>query len=871
MSRESLNYGNFEGDTSADSVRESFAKTDNNFKDLYSNVEAYANGEGKTFQTLAQAMSVTPLPSDNTPFKISNEIPTLEDGGYIYLSSETNGYLFVSSELGEVSEINTTKPVSGADVYFESSSLNNIHKSEKLNLIGSELMDSSTPPISGASSDTLSTYITDVNDNKYEDSDYKTTITQIGSVQGQGILAPIPEDYQIDGKSLKIVIRYTSTENISVSGYLKNDGVFVNNGGAVNGHIYKTEDIKTFIIERDYESSSNIFNLYFDENVGAQVVIYSAKLMVNDYDFIYAENTELVSIGEELLNYSMPPIYGSTSDTTSTYTTELSTLFIEPSDYNTTIVQGSSSSVGQSIFAPIPEAQRVVGLPLSLSVKYTSTHDIEVKGYLKNEGIFVNNSNAVDGLLEATTEIKEIILTRDYEDTSTLFNFYLNQDLDATVVIYSAQLKIPENQAPKVFNNLVTTVVEIDNNGVESYNLITNTLRQYTNDVVYGSQHFEFIVKNSTADYNENDIRGLESYRGSERGVVVLRAESLYGVTIKTDGNSTNENFKTPLDYAYTGEEDKLLNDVVSSKKHTFWMHESMDISGFIVRTIDCKYCVHQDTSGEYDSLFENNYFIQEKQNDITEWRVLGLGTRFNQVARYHNNICEFVNNTGNEIGAGTIPMMMFWHNLNNQTSPTTLEMINNKAINCGVGLFTDVGSNQSDLIILEGNNTNLKTSGIEVRNHALNTSNGYNLNFIINENVNYYSLRDTDGGREDIQKTSLPINRYLFQFKNTSGNTLQTGVAVKNDYVNNTFINASDSDFDAVIWRDVLDGEDGYYIPKGKTADVLCVAGTYIKGDYLTINSSGLFVNSSTNIVGVVVNNSVIANDSLIKVLLLN
>ena len=117
MSRESLNYGDFEGDKSADSVRESFAKTDNNFTDLYSNVEAYANGEGKTFQTLAQAMAVTPLPSDNTPFKISNEIPTLEDGNYIYLASETNGYLFVSSEFGDVSETNTTKSVSGADIY----------------------------------------------------------------------------------------------------------------------------------------------------------------------------------------------------------------------------------------------------------------------------------------------------------------------------------------------------------------------------------------------------------------------------------------------------------------------------------------------------------------------------------------------------------------------------------------------------------------------------------------------------------------------------------------------------------------------------------------------------------------------------------
>lgn len=112
MAKEIIDNGSFEGDSTAESVYQSFEKTKNNFTDLYDQVESYANGEGKTFETITDAMSVAPLPEDNTPFKVLND-------SYIYLSTEVNGYKEIPNEFGDVSESNTTKSVTGADIYDE--------------------------------------------------------------------------------------------------------------------------------------------------------------------------------------------------------------------------------------------------------------------------------------------------------------------------------------------------------------------------------------------------------------------------------------------------------------------------------------------------------------------------------------------------------------------------------------------------------------------------------------------------------------------------------------------------------------------------------------------------------------------------------
>ena len=60
-------------------------------------ITSLINGNGKTYISISDAMAVLPLPSDNTPFTIRDSISNLEDGYYIYLSTEVGGYKFLEA------------------------------------------------------------------------------------------------------------------------------------------------------------------------------------------------------------------------------------------------------------------------------------------------------------------------------------------------------------------------------------------------------------------------------------------------------------------------------------------------------------------------------------------------------------------------------------------------------------------------------------------------------------------------------------------------------------------------------------------------------------------------------------------------------
>jgi hypothetical protein len=65
----------------------------NNKEDITSLI----NGNGKIYVSVSNAMAVLPLPSDNTPFTVRDSVSNLEDGYYIYLSTEVGGYKFLQA------------------------------------------------------------------------------------------------------------------------------------------------------------------------------------------------------------------------------------------------------------------------------------------------------------------------------------------------------------------------------------------------------------------------------------------------------------------------------------------------------------------------------------------------------------------------------------------------------------------------------------------------------------------------------------------------------------------------------------------------------------------------------------------------------
>mgnify|MGYP003632508260 FL=1 len=60
-------------------------------------ITSLINGNGKTYISVSNAMLASPLPSDNTPFTIRDSVSNLEDGYYIYLSTEAGGYKFLEA------------------------------------------------------------------------------------------------------------------------------------------------------------------------------------------------------------------------------------------------------------------------------------------------------------------------------------------------------------------------------------------------------------------------------------------------------------------------------------------------------------------------------------------------------------------------------------------------------------------------------------------------------------------------------------------------------------------------------------------------------------------------------------------------------
>jgi len=65
----------------------------NNKEDITSLI----NGNGKTYISVSNAMAASPLPSNNTPFTVRDSVSNLEDGFYIYSSTEVGGYKFLNT------------------------------------------------------------------------------------------------------------------------------------------------------------------------------------------------------------------------------------------------------------------------------------------------------------------------------------------------------------------------------------------------------------------------------------------------------------------------------------------------------------------------------------------------------------------------------------------------------------------------------------------------------------------------------------------------------------------------------------------------------------------------------------------------------
>jgi hypothetical protein len=371
------------------------------------------------------------------------------------------------------------------------------------------------------------------------------------------------------------------------------------------------------------------------------------------------------------------------------------------------------------------------------------------------------------------------------------------------------------------------------------------SLRDALLSITDASETNRYHIKIKDALYQEIDIQGT-NYQGDNPDVVVVEGESREGVTIVTDGTSTEN---SPSDYSNPTYANIPINTIPVNYKHTFWLVKSVTFKNFTVKSNDVKYCIHQDASGDYESLFENCHIIKDEPNDGSKGFVIGIGSRYGQYQRFRNCIIEarwYFDNGYTVAG-------IYWHNWNNQAGPTGAEITDCHFVNCNELEVADAGSDQNDVVIMSGCSTSNKLHGVAytllegLYTPTPATPLDYPYNLVLNINNSDVGNYVLDPNRVNAADRALALNEYHVRIKNKSGVTIPKGSPVKINWTDREVTNqvvelALDNDFDFITWLDLDDEAIGYGIPKQKEAVVIVTEGGYDRGEFIKVGATGLF-----------------------------
>ena len=527
-------------------------------------------------------------------------------------------------------------------------------------------------------------------------------------------------------------------------------------------------------------------------------------------------------------------------------------------------VDFNQNGIGTRIDIEIPDEYKIVGLKLTVALKYKSTNDVAVKGYFRNGGLWVNNGAGVDKVLNKSDEETIFYITRPYENTVTDFAIFLNQNSSANIKAGYVQLYADIEGS----ENITETIIDINNSGSVSRDLITNALRGITD--ASETNRYIIKVKASSFDYEETDITGT-NYQGENIDVVKIVGENRKGVKIVTNGAWTENvgaNYSVP---AYANYD---YNNIPIQYKHTFWNNRTLSVENLTIESTDVKYCAHIDNGDLFSVKFKNCVFKKINTTNVTEVHVIGIGQHSYQYLNFEDCVgISEVTATNSYYESA----FFFWHNWDVEPASVSFNAKDCRAINSHILIANDLGSGSqnTDTITLNNCSSNMIDKGVIYNKASQNTPNYYNIviNYI-NTNINFIEL---GVGREQASLEVMNLNNYQFGVMNRSGVTILKGTPVKVDYsharVNELqVVKANDSNYDYVAWKDILDNQIGYAVPKGKTVRSLCAASgttTYFKGETLSINSSGLFFKSSVNVAAMVIKQTSISVDGLVRIIL--
>jgi hypothetical protein len=614
------------------------------------------------------------------------------------------------------------------------------------------------------------------------------------------------------------------------------DGIYGNYGG-----LEKNNEVCNFV----YESSEWVKKTF---DIHKNIIQEKYSLVEASDDFAYKTTQQWTPAGsgsetlEWLLN-SSEFTYG---------------------DYYFKLTKDATTSF-QELKIDIPEDLRAVGKKLKVRFINKADNDQKYTVYQYGASGYLGTSTDVVVTASATEQYTDI----DFVAASGLTNIRLAvRSYGGTGnVIKIGSTKLLAHDDKQVFENteFATSIFKIiDDRAEVTWNTVTvnaggggdyfslrSAIEFVNTQPMSATNRWKITVANGV--YPEIDIAGADN-AGADYPVIV-EGESREGVIIRTDGLSTS---LSPANYNIGGGvyDEVPINTIPQIYKHAFWIHEYIQFYNMTVWSNDVKYCVHQDQdTGDYDSLFNNCYFIHQEDIEVDFGNVIGIGSHFGQYQRYHSCVMEL--RQPNILGNG---MAVGWHNWNNEAGPTGMEMIKCDAINCNIIRVEELGSDHMDIVKVYDCRTNLRDAGM-----LLTLAQGYytptpptpedypyNIQMDIhNTPMNYCDFQT--GTRENAGVKFASLGDYHIKVKNVDTALIARGTAVKRDYspgnpvYETCVVKATDNDYDFILWEDINNGDTGFAVPKGKTVKFLSVGGTWVRGDWVKINTNGLAVITTT------------------------
>lgn len=705
---------------------------------------------------------------------------------------------------------------------------------------------------------------------------------QLNGTNGAANKIIIPENQKVVGRKMKVILTYKSNVSFRLAPQFmtsSNAWIDATTGYSLSKTLAASTEETTVTIERPYVATAHFFVPLID-NIGAgnpDIKISSVVLFATGDLYIPIQDS-LTFLNRMQMEYvRISDNYFFTGESPFAPGLDAHTMVANSGEFTLGkyYAQFTSMVPGTSFYIPIPDKYRKVGAKLKLTVVCKNTQAFNLITYFRdtNNSNWVNNSGAATTIISPSKTEQQITIERKYEAGVGYFAFYSGSSIASCDIKIGYVSLFIENAN---FSDLIvkTNEIVVDAAGGGDFTNLRDALKSITD--ASENNRYHVLIKNGT--YNEIDIAGA-NYHGSNKDVVVIEGQSRDGVIIRTDGLSTA---LSPVDYnkdpaTYGG---IPINTIPQAWKHTFWLITTCTIKNLTVHANDVKYCVHQDSSGNYDSLFDNCMFIHEENTSYFYGNIIGIGSRYKQYQRYHNCIFEFRCGISDGISESSA---VYWHNWNNQAGSTGLELKNCKCINCHILFTSDLGSNHDDVLIVDGCSTNLKTRGIKYTlspgyyTPTPSTENDYpyNIRLLINGgNISFFNL---PSNRSEAGLKALAQNDYHQNCYNRTGSTIQIGYAIKVNYADmtygkNTIIKATDNDFDGVAWRDIANNTEGYFVPKKKTVQVFALANTYTKGDMLKVNASGQFEKTLVvaEKIAIVTDSITIGSNGLIKAYLI-